>query len=87
MDIFQGRALSPAGPATDIMPVTPQDDQDLPIVASALFVETGGTVRCVTVRNETRDVTLGDMMLLPVGVRRVLQTGTTALGIHALVVA
>ena len=42
MDIFHGRALSPAGPATDIMPVTPNDAADLAITASALFIEIGG---------------------------------------------
>ena len=87
MDIFHGRALSPAGPATDIMPVTPNDGADLAITASALFIEIGGVIEIVTVRDETRSVTVGDMMLLPVRVRRVLATGTTAQGIHALVVA
>lgn len=87
MDIFKSHALTAAGPATDILPVVPNDAADLPFVASALYVETAGLVRFVTVRNQTRDVYLGDLALLPIGVRRVLQTGTTASGIHALVVA
>lgn len=58
-----------------------------PILRSPLFIEIGGIIEIVTVRDETRSVTVGDMMLLPVGVRRVLATGTTAQGIHALVVA
>lgn len=53
MDIFHGRALSPAGPATDIMPVTPNDAADLAITASALFIEIGGIIEIVTVRDET----------------------------------
>lgn len=52
MDIFHGRALSPAGPATDIMPVTPNDGADLAITASALFIEIGGVIEIVTVRDE-----------------------------------
>lgn len=87
MDIFKSHALTAAGPATDIMPVTPDDSTDLPIVASALYVETGGTLSVVTVRNQTRSIEVGDLSLLPVGVRRVLATGSTASGIHALVVA
>lgn len=87
MDIFQSRALSPAGPATDIIPVTPDDGVDLPIVASALYVEQGGILSIVTVRDEMRLVRVGDQTILPVGVRRVRATGTTALGVHALVVA
>ena len=87
MDIFKSQALTAAGPATDMLPVQPDDQADLQFVASALYVETGGTVAFLSVRNELRVVTLGDLALLPVGVRRVLATGTTATGIHALVVA
>lgn len=87
MDIFRSQALTAAGPATDILPVTPNDTQDLEAVASALYIETGGAISFVTVRNQTRTVILGDLALLPIGVRRVLASGTTASGIHALVVA
>lgn len=87
MDIFKAHALTAAGPATDILPVTPSDSTDLPVVASALYVVTGGTLSVVTVRNETRSIEVGDLSLLPVGIRRVRASGTTASGIHALVVA
>lgn len=87
MDIFKSHALTPAGPATDILPVSPNDSEDLPLVASALYIEQGGAVSIVTIRNQTRTIILGDMSLLPVGVRRIRATGTTATGIHALVVA
>lgn len=87
MNIFKTHALTAAGPATDILPVTPSDSAALPLVASALYVENGGALAVVTVRGETRSVTVGDLALLPVGVTRVLATGTTASGIHALVVA
>lgn len=71
-------------PARDLAPVTPSDTGALPQVATALFVETGGTVRIVTALGAERDVTLPDFTLLPVGVRAVRATGTTASGIHAL---
>ncbi|MGP9788844.1 spike base protein, RCAP_Rcc01079 family [Roseinatronobacter sp. NSM] len=87
MDIFKSHALTAAGPATDMLPVTPHDTADLAFPASALYVETGGTLVIRTIRNETRTVVVGDLALLPVGVRGVLATGTTAGGIHALVVA
>lgn len=87
MSNFKAHALTAAGPATDILPVTPDDTTDLTIVASALYVETGGTLSVITLRNETRSIEVGDLSLLPVGVRRVRATGTTATGIHALVVA
>ena len=85
-DPLANRSPSPAGPATDIVPVTPSNATDLPVVAMSLFIETGGTVRIITRTGETREVQVDDQTLLPVIVRRVLATGTTATGIHALVV-
>lgn len=82
---FAKRASSLQGPASDIQPVTPNDSTDLPGVAIALYVETGGALAIVTVAGQERTVELPDFALLPVGVRRVAATGTTASGIHALV--
>jgi len=84
---FANRSLSLSGPATDIAPVTPDDAADLPDVAVALYVETGGDLALDTVRGQTRFVQIADFAILPVGVRRVRATGTTAGGIHALVQA
>ncbi|SET86804.1 spike base protein, RCAP_Rcc01079 family [Oceanicella actignis] len=84
---FSGRAVPLAGPATDIVPVTPDDAVDLPDAAIALFVTVGGDVVIDTVRGGgPRTVTVADQTLLPVGVTRVRATGTTAAGIHALVI-
>lgn len=85
-DPLANRAASTSGPATDIVPVIPDDTTDLNEVAMALFIETGGTLRIVTRRGETRDIEVDDQLLLPVAVRRVMATGTTATGVHALVV-
>jgi hypothetical protein len=86
-DPFLNRAPSLTGPATDILPVTPSDSGTLAHVALALYVETPGSVRFITVANQIRTVALAANMILPVGVRQVLATGTTATGIHALVLA
>lgn len=82
---FSNRAASLQGPATDLQPVTPNDGADLPDVAIALYVETGGTLSIVTVAGQQRTIELPDFAILPVGIRRVAATGTTASGIHALV--
>jgi hypothetical protein len=87
MNPFASRALSLSGPATDIVPVTPNDSADLADVAVALYAEVGGTISFVTARGGARSVALADYALLPVGVARVMATGTTATGIHALVIA
>lgn len=87
MNPFAHRARSFQGPATDAFPVTPIDATDLPIVAIALYVETGGTVVVDTVAGETRSIAVADFSILPLCTTRVWCTGTTAAGIHALVLA
>lgn len=84
---FAARSLSPAGPATDLLPVVPSDAVDLPMVAVAIYVETGGLLSVVTVNGHQRQIDVADFSILPVGVRRVRATGTTATGIHAMVIA
>lgn len=84
---FENRTSSLAGPATDIQPVTPDDVTELPDVAIALYVETGGIVSLLTARGGQRSVTVADHSILPVGTRRVNASGTTASGIHAMVIS
>jgi hypothetical protein len=83
---FEKRAASLHGPVNDIVPVTPDDNADLADVAVALYVETGGVVVIITEAETTRTVAMADNSILPVGVRRVLATGTDASGIHAFTV-
>ena len=87
MNPFAHRARSIHGPATDALPVTPDDATDLLMTATALYVETGGTVVVDTVAGETRTIAVADFSILPLGATRVWSTGTTAAGIHALVLA
>lgn len=87
MNPFAHRARYIHGPATDALPVTPDDATDLPMVAITLYVETGGTVVVDTVAGETRTISVVDFSILPLGIVRVRATGTTAWGIHALVLA
>lgn len=83
---FQSRSANLGGPATDILPVTPSNSTDLSDVALALYVVRGGMISLVTERNQTRMVEVADFAILPVATRRVNATGTTATGIHALVI-
>jgi len=83
---FASRLVPLSGPARDLMPVTPDDAADLSTTAVSLYVETGGTLSLVTEAGEARGVTVPDFMVLPLGVRRVNATGTSAAGIHALVI-
>lgn len=84
---FENRTSSLAGPATDILPVSPDDVTELPDVAIALYIETGGTLSLLTARGGQRSVTVADNSILPIGTRRVNASGTTASGIHAMVIS
>ena len=84
---FINRALPLSGPATDALPVIPSDTTDLSHTAVALYVETGGTVTVMTVSGASRTLQVDDFSILPLGVSRVLATGTTATGIHAMVLS
>lgn len=87
MNPFENRIQALSGPASDALPVIPDDADDLPHVAIGLYVETGGTVSIQTVTGATRSIAVADFSVLPIGVRRVNATGTSASGIHALVLA
>lgn len=66
--------------------VTPNDSTDLTNTSRGLFVGTGGDV-VVIFDKDTSSVTLKNIVsgsVLPVRIRRVLATGTTALNIVAL---
>ncbi|NEX47209.1 spike base protein, RCAP_Rcc01079 family [Pseudotabrizicola algicola] len=84
---FTLRTPSLTGPALDLLPVTPSNSADLSAVGIALYVQRAGAVCLRTVAGGTRTVAMGDHSFLPVGVTRVLAEGTTATGIHALVLS
>ncbi|WBT07098.1 hypothetical protein PFY01_05240 [Brevundimonas vesicularis] len=74
------------GPARRAAAVTPSDAADLTTYAKALYVGAAGNVRVLTVGGEDIDaVTFANHPVgwLPVQVRRVLATGTTATQIVA----
>ena len=84
---FSRRASSLSGPGIDYVPVTPDDATDLPDIAASVYVEGGGAISFVSVKGQTRTVTVPEFGWLVCGVTRVLATGTTATGIHAVVVS
>lgn len=71
------------GPATRAAPVVPNDAADLGHISSALYVGVAGDVRLVTYSFETVTFVAASG-ILPIRVRRVLASGTTASGILAL---
>lgn len=81
-------AGEPSAPGRRVRTVTPNDDDDLAIYASALYVGTAGDVALIAEKDADnasvifRNVPAG--AILPVQTRRVLATGTTADDILAI---
>ena len=72
-------------PAAYAVAVTPDDDTDLTTYARSLYVGTGGNVRVITSGGNTVTFTsVPNGSVLPVRVKRVLSTSTTASNIVAL---
>lgn len=84
---FSRRSNSLAGPGIDYVPVTPDDNTDLVDVAASIYVEGAGAVSFISVKGQTRTVNVGDFGWVICGATRILATGTTATGIHAVVVS
>lgn len=73
-------------PCVELAAVAPNDSTDLGKVCRALYVGVSGSV-VVIAAGDTTSVTLSNVMagtILPVRVKRVLSTGTTASAIVAL---
>lgn len=67
--------------AIDMFPVTPDDANDLPTWCRSLLVEVQGTIRVTTFTGNVRNLPSGLFLAgdtVPVAVRRVHATGTTA---------
>lgn len=84
---FSLRATSLSGPGLDYAPVTPSDTTPLADVAIALYVETGGDVAFVSAKGALRTVRTPDFGWILCGVSEVRATGTTAAGVHAIVIS
>lgn len=85
--IFPALALktSRQGPGFDMFPITPNDSVDLPAPADALYIGAGGEITVITLAGVTRTIPVSDFALIPVGVSRVLEAGTTAEQIFGIV--
>lgn len=84
-DDFLTYSRRPAGPYERAVAVSPNDSTDLTDVASALYIGGSGNVKVDTVQGDTVTIT-GALVgtILPLRVRRVWSTGTTATNIVAL---
>lgn len=84
MGTYTGRQAHMADPARHAFAVTPSDGTDLTNRVVALYVGAAGDVKLDTWGGETVTFTNVPVGVLPVRVRRVYATGTTASGIIGL---
>jgi hypothetical protein len=76
------------GSVTDMLPVTPADGADnvgTGNVAIGLYITGAGNVSFHNIDGTTRTIAVPDNFYLICSVKRVLATGTTATGIHAMI--
>lgn len=71
-------------PAEDFYPVTPADGADLAVSTRAICLAVGGDVKVHKLNGTPVTLTL-PAGVIPIRVRRIWATGTTATGITALV--
>jgi hypothetical protein len=83
-DAFSSHSRSPSGPATSVFSIAPDDAADLAQVTIALNAATPGTVRVTTADGSVGDLMIAAGEVIPLRVRRVWATGTTATGLRGL---
>ena len=83
VDPFQNVSSTFDGPARNAHSITPDDNTDLPNVSRGLWVGVEGDVTVMMYSGVT-ETFVGVRALLPIAVKRVLATGTTAGAIVAL---
>lgn len=79
-DLYATHAAGLDAPAQKAFAITPDDGNDLPYVTRAIYTGRGGTLVC-TLLEDSSDVTFNALpagIILPIRVRRVKATGTTA---------
>jgi hypothetical protein len=72
------------GSVTDMVPVTPSNSVDLANVAIGLYITVAGNVTFHNMDGVSRTIAVPDNFYLICSVKRVLATGTTSTGIHAM---
>lgn len=85
MDNFSNFPTTPISPARSAFSVTPSDGTDLPHVSRALYIGQGGDI---SVEMADGDLTVFEAVpngsILPVRVKQIQSTATTASGIISL---
>jgi len=72
-------------PGTKSFEITPDDDNDLSQNARSLRVDSGGSLKFTTIGGTIDSWEVSDKETIPLQIKKVFATGTTADGIHVIV--
>ncbi|MDB5562367.1 MAG: uncharacterized protein JWN11_1785 [Hyphomicrobiales bacterium] len=85
LDRYEGEAAGLSAPAHAGFPITPNDNADLAEVTRAVYVGGAGAVSVLMASGQTVTfAAVAASVLLPIRVRRVLASGTTATNLVGL---
>ena len=84
MDKFAAYSPGLDSPATDVFPITPDDDTDLAVTTRAIRADTGGDVVLVTLEGNQRTCKFADGETRAIRATRIKATGTTAAGLEGM---
>jgi hypothetical protein len=76
--------LKSATSAANCVPITPSDTQNLNKEGRIIVLTTAGTVKVITSGDQIVTFNLSLKEVLPISVKKVFDTGTTAVGIHLI---
>jgi len=79
-DLYANHAPGLDAPAQKAFAIIPHDSNDLALTTRAVYTGKGGTIVCILLEDSS-EVTLSNVpsgIVLPLRIRRVLATGTTA---------
>jgi hypothetical protein len=85
MDKFAAYSSGLDSPASDVFPITPDDDQDLAVATRAIRADTGGVVVLVAMAGPERTCRFADGETRAIRAKRIKATGTTATGLEGMV--
>ena len=84
MDKFATYSPGLDSPATDVFPITPDDDTDLAVATRAIRADTGGDVVLVTLEGNERTCKFADGETRAIRATRIKATGTMAAGLEGM---
>ena len=72
-----------ASMARDVNTITPSDSVFFDIIPIAIRISTAGNLHVITAKDSERTITVSAGEILPVGLKKIYATGTTATGFLA----